>query len=310
MKMKKILKMPLRRIPRRPPPAESLRAKAAAASAETYDEEDYETEEEPNMKFSHALVVVLALHIIAVGGVFAFNSIKAGQALRQGRRLPASRAGCRPVEAVPGKGRHRRLGGQNAHRPGGRHTQPYRRPLQDQSRAYREGKRDHDLFDDPRRPGLESSASAGPVVAPPATDPLTAAAKQPSRRQDGHRQTAGRRRQNGYRQTAGRRRQNGYRQAAARRREDGHRQAAARRRQNGRRQASNRRREDRHRQAAGGCGQDGRYQAGRGRSCRAEPCSHRTISKAGGSAACPHGERRLRRWPRATTRTTSRRSFM
>ena len=32
------------------------------------------------MKFSHALLVVLALHIIAVGGVFAFNSIKAGQA--------------------------------------------------------------------------------------------------------------------------------------------------------------------------------------------------------------------------------------
>jgi LysM repeat protein len=74
--MKKI-HIPLRRIPRRPPSAESLRAKAAA-EAETYDNEDYEAEE-PNMKFSHALIVVLALHIIAVGGVFAFNSIKAGQ---------------------------------------------------------------------------------------------------------------------------------------------------------------------------------------------------------------------------------------
>ena len=74
--MKKILKMPLRRITRRPPPAESLRAKATA-EAETYEDEDYEAEE-PNMKFSHALIVVLALHIIAVGGVFAFNSIKAG----------------------------------------------------------------------------------------------------------------------------------------------------------------------------------------------------------------------------------------
>ena len=74
--MKKILKMPLRRIPRRPPPAESLRSKAVA-DAETYEDEDYEAEE-PNMKFSHALIVVLALHIIAVGGVFAFNSIKAG----------------------------------------------------------------------------------------------------------------------------------------------------------------------------------------------------------------------------------------
>ncbi len=76
--MKKILKLPLRRMPRRPPPAEPLRAKGAA-DAGTYDNDDYEAEEEPNMKFSHALIVVLALHIIAVGGVFAFNSIKAGQ---------------------------------------------------------------------------------------------------------------------------------------------------------------------------------------------------------------------------------------
>ena len=79
MKMKKILKMPLRRMQRRPSPAEALRAKATANSG-AYDKEDYETQEEPNMKFSHALLVVLALHVIAVGGVFAFNSIKAGQA--------------------------------------------------------------------------------------------------------------------------------------------------------------------------------------------------------------------------------------
>jgi LysM repeat protein len=78
MKMKKILKMPLRRIQPRVPAAEALRAKGTA-NAGTYEKEDYETEEEPNMKFSHALMVVLALHVIAVGGVFAFNSIKAGQ---------------------------------------------------------------------------------------------------------------------------------------------------------------------------------------------------------------------------------------
>jgi LysM repeat protein len=79
MKMKKILKMPLRRMQRRPSPAEALRAKATANSG-AYDKEDYEIQEDPNMKFSHALLVVLALHVIAVGGVFAFNSIKAGQA--------------------------------------------------------------------------------------------------------------------------------------------------------------------------------------------------------------------------------------
>jgi LysM repeat protein len=79
MKMKKILKMPLRRMQRQPSAADSLRAKATASSG-AYDKEDYEMQEEPNMKFSHALLVVLALHVIAVGGVFAFNSIKAGQA--------------------------------------------------------------------------------------------------------------------------------------------------------------------------------------------------------------------------------------
>ena len=79
MKMKKILKMPLRRMQRQPSPAEALRAKATASSG-AYEKEDYEVQEEPNMKFSHALLVVLALHVIAVGGVFAFNSIKAGQA--------------------------------------------------------------------------------------------------------------------------------------------------------------------------------------------------------------------------------------
>jgi len=78
MKIKKILKMPLRRMQRQPSPAEALRAKATASSG-AYEKQDYEIQEEPNMKFSHALLVVLALHVIAVGGVFAFNSIKAGQ---------------------------------------------------------------------------------------------------------------------------------------------------------------------------------------------------------------------------------------
>jgi LysM repeat protein len=33
---------------------------------------------EPNMKLSHAFLVVLALHVVAVGGLYAFNTIKAG----------------------------------------------------------------------------------------------------------------------------------------------------------------------------------------------------------------------------------------
>jgi len=38
--------------------------------------EDYGPE--PNMKLSHAFLVVLALHVVAVGGLYAFNTIKAG----------------------------------------------------------------------------------------------------------------------------------------------------------------------------------------------------------------------------------------
>lgn len=50
-----------------------LKAKAAATDAEF---ESYGAE--PNMKLSHAFMVVLALHVIAVGGLFAFNKVKAG----------------------------------------------------------------------------------------------------------------------------------------------------------------------------------------------------------------------------------------
>lgn len=50
-----------------------LKAKAVAADAE-FDHYG----PEPNMKLSHAFMVVLALHVIAVGGLFAFNKVKAG----------------------------------------------------------------------------------------------------------------------------------------------------------------------------------------------------------------------------------------
>ena len=134
MKMKKILKMPLRRMPRRTSAAESLRAKANAG---TYEKEDYETEEEPNMKFSHALMVVLALHVIAVGGVFAFNSIKAGQAAaaktaaKEEVDRPPAPAIAQPKPSADGE-RHRRVGRSDPYCPGGRYPQSSRLALQDQ----------------------------------------------------------------------------------------------------------------------------------------------------------------------------------
>lgn len=88
MKMKKAVRMPLRRPPQRPRPSASLRARAATVDESYDEEEDYASEEEPNMKFSHALFVVLILHIIAVGGVFAFNWMKT----RQGGDAPVAKA--------------------------------------------------------------------------------------------------------------------------------------------------------------------------------------------------------------------------
>jgi LysM repeat protein len=81
MKPKKVVRMPLRRTPqqRTRPATSTLRARAATADEAYDEEEDYGGEDEPNMKFSHAVIVVLVLHVIAVGGIFAFNSIKARQ---------------------------------------------------------------------------------------------------------------------------------------------------------------------------------------------------------------------------------------
>jgi hypothetical protein len=138
MKMKKILKMPLRRMQRRPAPAEALRAKATASSG-TYEKEDYEIEqEEPNMKFSHALLVVLALHVIAVGGVFAFNSIKAGQAAaaKSAAKEEIARAAARvrPAKALGARQRHRGLARANTQcKPATQ--QPARFALQDHHRS-------------------------------------------------------------------------------------------------------------------------------------------------------------------------------
>jgi nucleoid-associated protein YgaU len=47
---------------------------SAARAARGHD--DY-YEEEPNMKLSHAFMVVLILHVVAVGGIYAFNHINA-----------------------------------------------------------------------------------------------------------------------------------------------------------------------------------------------------------------------------------------
>lgn len=45
------------------------------------DEMDYDEMSEPNMKLSRALLIVLLLHVVAVAGIIAFNTIKTREAL-------------------------------------------------------------------------------------------------------------------------------------------------------------------------------------------------------------------------------------
>ena len=49
-----------------------LHARAASSREEV---EDYESESEPSMKLSQAFIVVLVLHVVAVGGIYGFNKL-------------------------------------------------------------------------------------------------------------------------------------------------------------------------------------------------------------------------------------------
>ena len=55
-------------------PKKKLRA-ATQRSAPKYAEDEYGSDE-PNVRLSRAFVVVLLLHVVAVGGIFAFSALK------------------------------------------------------------------------------------------------------------------------------------------------------------------------------------------------------------------------------------------
>ena len=60
--------------------------RATTARRSFAGEVDYEEMSEPNMKLSRALLIVLVLHVVAVAGIIAFNTIKS----RQGAFPPPS----------------------------------------------------------------------------------------------------------------------------------------------------------------------------------------------------------------------------
>lgn len=82
--------------------------RASAARAVRGVEEDY-YEAEPNMKLSHAFMVVLVLHVVAVGGIYAFNQINAkknaglvaGISGKIAQTAGAAAAPAKPAEPAP-----------------------------------------------------------------------------------------------------------------------------------------------------------------------------------------------------------------
>ncbi|MEY3480780.1 MAG: hypothetical protein RIQ71_1555 [Verrucomicrobiota bacterium] len=71
----------------------------ASARAMRGDEDYYEAE--PNMKLSHAFMVVLVLHIVAVGGIWAFNQLNSGR--KAAALLPAEIADKLALSSQPKK---------------------------------------------------------------------------------------------------------------------------------------------------------------------------------------------------------------
>jgi LysM repeat protein len=69
-----------------PRPKKKLQATARAAR---HTMDDYDDVEEPTTKLSSAFIVVLILHVVAVGGIYAFNSIKASRRDREAISKPA-----------------------------------------------------------------------------------------------------------------------------------------------------------------------------------------------------------------------------
>ena len=78
------MKMKIPKLHRKKLRATTAARRSLRASAETYDDVD-----EPNMKLSRALLIVLVLHVVAVSGIVAFNAIKT----RQGSFVKNTRAG-------------------------------------------------------------------------------------------------------------------------------------------------------------------------------------------------------------------------
>ena len=86
-------------------PRKKLRATTARRSLGLPDDMDYEQMSEPNMKLSRALLIVLVLHVVAVAGIIAFNTIKTRQgpvpSVGPAAAVTAAKTGSAPAPTLP-----------------------------------------------------------------------------------------------------------------------------------------------------------------------------------------------------------------
>ena len=93
-----------------PRPRKRLNAATAAARPSRRAMDSYD-EEEPTTRLSSAFIVVLILHVVAVGGIYAFNSIKAS---RKDREMTTQVADPAPPAPIARPHRRRRARDRNA----------------------------------------------------------------------------------------------------------------------------------------------------------------------------------------------------
>ncbi len=81
-----------------PNPRKKLNTTARASSRRIPDDAFYD--EEPNMKLSRAFIVVLILHVVAVGGILVFNNMKASSTLDPGELTGTNEVGSPALASV------------------------------------------------------------------------------------------------------------------------------------------------------------------------------------------------------------------
>ncbi len=112
---------------------------------------DYEQMAEPNMKLSRALLIVLVLHVVAVAGIVAFNTIKTREnaaPLAPETVAPAavtSEASAPPIAASnpTGPNESARVATPSAPKPTAKSTEPEKSAVKDSGRIYTVAKHDN-----------------------------------------------------------------------------------------------------------------------------------------------------------------------